>query len=262
MHKSEIQIFNGNCLDILGEQFSEKVSAIITDLPYGTTDAKWDSVIPFDKLWEKISIVRNPETPILLFGTEPFSSKLRLSNEKEYRYDWYWQKDKGSNFLFGNKQPMKVIECCSVFYQKQPCYNPQKEINPKGVSSRHNYHHKSNNSDKAISLMDGMPEKPKAGMSYEPDKLLPKCLVYFAREQRNKVHPTQKPVSLLEYLILTYTNEGDTVLDMTMGSGSTGVACVNTGRNFVGIELNIDYFSIAEKRISEAKELKKNLFSE
>lgn len=262
MHQSEIQIFNGNCLEVLGRAFSEKVSAIITDLPYGTTDAKWDSIIPFDSLWEKISIVRTPGTPILLFGTEPFSSKLRLSNEKEYRYDWYWQKDKGSNFLFGNKQPMKVIECCSVFYQKQPCYNPQKEVNPKGISSRGKSYHKQHNNPEARSLMKNMPEKPKAGMSYEPDKLLPKCLVYFAREQRNKVHPTQKPVTLLEYLIKTYTNEGDTVLDMTMGSGSTGVACVNTGRNFVGIELDPTYFSIAEKRIAEAQEARKNLFTE
>jgi len=250
----EMKLIHGECLaemDKLIEQ-GVTVDAIITDAPYGTTRCKWDSVIPFDAMWQRLNKLIKPNGAIVLFGSEPFSSALRMSNIKDYRYDWYWQKDKASNFLFGNKQPMKVIETASVFYKKQPIYNSQKTINPKGAAKKHLSFDKGiGNSERAKSIMPNMPDKPKAGKNYEPDKLLAKQIIYFAREQRNKLHPTQKPVALMEYLIKTYTNEGETVLDFTFGSGTTGIACQNTGRNFIGIEMDDNYFKIAEKRISD-----------
>ena len=247
-----ITLWQGDCLELMKNIPDGSVDLVLTDPPYGTTACKWDSVIPFEPMWEQLNRIIKPNGAICLFGSEPFSSALRMSNIKNYRYDWYWQKDKGSNFLFGNKQPMKVIETISVFYQKQPFYNSQKTINPNGESTRHLYFEKSKNTDKSKQLMKNMPEKPKAGKNYEPDKLLAKQIIYFAREQRNKLHPTQKPVALLEYLIRTYTNEGETVLDFTMGSGSTGVACVNTNRRFIGIELDEGYFNIAKERIDKS----------
>jgi len=246
-----INLKHGDCLELMKDIPDKSIDMILCDLPYGTTDAKWDIIIPFEDMWDRILSVITENAPIILFGTEPFSSKLRLSRPDLYRYDWYWQKDNGSNFLFGNKMPMKVIETASVFYAKQPIYNPQKIANPKGESKNWLSYHKRNNTDLAKTLFKSMPPKPCRGKSYEPDKLLPKNLVYFAREHRDKVHPTQKPVSLLEYLIITYTNCGQNVLDFTMGSGSTGVACVNTKRNFIGIELDENYFEIAKKRIDD-----------
>ena len=249
---SKIELIQGDCLEKMKDIPDKSIDFILCDLPYGTTKCKWDVVIPFDKLWEQYNRIAKPNSCIALFGNEPFSSALRLSNLPAYRYDWYWQKDKAANFLFGNKMPLKVIEIISVFYNSQPTYNPQKEINPKGISKRHLSFGKGvGNSDRAKSIMPNMPGMPKKGKDYEPDKLLPKQLIYFSREQRNKVHPTQKPVALLEYLIKTYTNEKETVLDNCMGSGSTGVACKNLNRNFIGIELDEKYFNIAKDRINE-----------
>jgi site-specific DNA-methyltransferase (adenine-specific) len=243
----------GDCLELMKDIPNGSIDLILTDPPYGTTNCRWDTIIPFEPMWEQLKRIIKPNGSICLFGSEPFSSALRMSNIKDYRYDWYWQKDKGSNFLFGNKQPMKVIENVSVFYKKQPTYHSQKTTNPNGKSKRHLYYEKGKNTNRSKEIMKNMPDKPKMGKNYEPDKLLAKQIIYFAREQRNKLHPTQKPVALLEYLICTYTNEGETVLDFTMGSGSTGVACVNTGRNFIGIELDKGYFQIAKQRIENCK---------
>lgn len=244
-----MQLYQGDCLEVMKQIPDKSVDMILCDLPYGTTDCKWDIVIPFDKLWEQYNRIIKDNGAIVLCGVEPFSSHLRISNEKMYRYDWYWEKDKGSNFLFGNKQPMKVIETLSVFYKKQPTYNSQKIDNPKGVSKRHLFFENSKNTQLAKTNYKNMPSKPATGKNYEPDKLLAKSHIYFAREQRNKVHPTQKPVALMEYLIKTYTNENDTVLDTCMGSGTTGVACKHLNRNFIGIELDPNYFEIAKNRI-------------
>jgi site-specific DNA-methyltransferase (adenine-specific) len=244
-------LYNADCRDVL--PMLTEVDAVVTDPPYGTTAAKWDVVIPFDSMWELLNQVVKPECAVLLFGKEPFSSQLRMSNIKDYRYDWYWQKDKGSNFLFGNVQPMNVIELISVFYKKQPTYNSQKIINSKGVSTRHLSFGKGlGNSDRSKSLMY-MPDFAKAGMNYEPDKLLANNLIYCSREQRDRVHPTQKPVALMEYLIRTYTNKDESVLDITMGSGTTGVAAVQMDRKFIGIELDNQYFDIACQRIEDAQ---------
>lgn len=246
----------GDCLEKMKEIPDKSVDMVLTDPPYGTTACKWDSVIPFKEMWAELKRIIKPNSAVLLFGVEPFSSKLRLSNIENFRYDYQWQKDKAANFLFGNKQPLKICEYISTFYVKQPFYKPQKTINPKGVSKRH----LSKNPSKITkNVRDVMGEKWKEttldeslnyhGKNYEPDKLLPKTLIYFKREAKGKVHPTQKPVALLEYLIKTYTLEGETVLDFTMGSGSTGVACKNLNRNFIGIERDDKYFEIAQERI-------------
>lgn len=255
---SNIKLVQGDCLEKMKDIPDKSIDFIICDLPYGTTKCKWDVVIPFDKLWEQYNRIVKPNSCIALFGNEPFSSALRLSNLLSYRYDWYWQKDKAANFLFGNKMPLKVIEIISVFYNSQPTYNPQKEINPKGISKRHLSPNPSKISKNVKEIMGDSWRETKMdetqnyhGKNYEADKLLPKQLIYFSREQRNKVHPTQKPVTLAEYLIKTYTNENETVLDNCMGSGTTGVACKNLNRNFIGIELLDEYFKIAENRINE-----------
>ncbi len=242
--------YQGDCLEVMKGIEDKSIDLILADLPYGTTACKWDTIIPFEPLWEQYKRIIKDNGAIVLFGSEPFSSKLRMSNLKIYRYDWYWEKDKGSNFLFGNKQPMKVIETISVFYKKQPTFHSQKILNPNGVSKRHLSFGKGiGNSDRAKEIMPNMPDKPKAGKNYEPDKLLAKQVIYFSREQRNKLHPTQKPVALFEYLIKTYTNEGDLVLDNTAGSGTTGVACKNLNRNFILIEQDEKYCEVIKERV-------------
>jgi DNA modification methylase len=248
----------GDCLHLLPMIPEESVDMILCDLPYGTTRCKWDTLIPFDLLWEQYKRVIKLNGAIVLTGTEPFSSFLRVSCIDLYRYDWYWQKDKGANFLFGNKQPLKVIETVSVFYKAQPTYNPQKEMNPKGPSKRHLSPNPGKITDNVRDVMGSSWKETEMdasqnyhGAAYEPDKLLPKQLVYFAREQKGKVHPTQKPVALFEYLILTYTNEGETVLDNCAGSGTTGVACLKTRRHFILIERDPNYCDLAAARIRE-----------
>jgi site-specific DNA-methyltransferase (adenine-specific) len=254
----KIELVQGDCLEKMKDIPDGSIDMVLCDLPYGTTKCKWDVVIPFDKLWEQYKRIIKDNGCIALFGNEPFSSALRLSNLSAYKYDWYWQKDKAANFLFGNKMPLKVIECISVFYSNQPTYNPQKEIRKAGVHKRSLYKNPSKITKNVKDVMGDSWKETEMdetqnyhGKNYEPDKLLPKQLIYFSREQRGKVHPTQKPVVLAEYLIKTYTNEGDTVLDNCMGSGTIGVACKNLNRNFIGIELDSEYFKIAEKRINE-----------
>lgn len=293
-----MQLIHGDCLEKMKDIPDKSIDMILCDLPYGTTACKWDVVIPFNKyvqigkkviyeqeyvfdkmksgasykealedflsiskdgLWEQYKRIIKDRGAIVLFGSEPFSSSLRMSNIKQYKYDWYWEKDKAANWMFGNKMPLKTFETVSVFYESQPTYNPQKIVNPAGVSKRHLYKNPSKITDNVKAVMgDGWKETKMDetgnyhGKTYEPDKLLPRQSIYFAREQKGKQHPTQKPVALLEYLIKTYTLEGETVLDNCMGSGSTGVACINTKRNFIGIEKDDKYFEIAKKRIEEA----------
>jgi site-specific DNA-methyltransferase (adenine-specific) len=255
---SKIELIQGDCLEKMKDIPDGSIDSIICDLPYGSTKCKWDVVISFEKLWEQYNRILKHTGVILLFGNEPFSSNVRLSNLSAYRYDWYWQKDKGANFLFGNRMPLKVIEVISVFYFIQPTYNPQKEVRPGGAHTGYLYKNTVKISKNVRDVMGSSWKETEMdetqnyhGKNYEPDKLLPKQLIYFSREQRGKVHPTQKPVALLEYLIKTYTNEGETVLDNCMGSGTTGIACKNLNRNFIGIELDPEYFKIAEKRINE-----------
>lgn len=233
---SKIELYWGDCLKIMDGLIADgvKVDAIITDPPYGTTACKWDSVIPFDEMWKRLKVLRKDNTPIVLFGSEPFSSSLRISNIKEYKYDWIWEKEQGANFMLVKYQPYKVHEIISVFYKHR--YNPQMTkgkpyVSGKGFSG--------DITGNVIKI-----QNKNIGIRY------PKSIQKFNTDKKTSIHPTQKPLALMEYLVKTYTNEGDTVLDFTMGSGTTGIACKNLNRNFIGIELDLNYYMIAQERIN------------
>lgn len=237
-----IDIRQGDCLELMKTIPDKSIDCIITDPPYGTTVCEWDSVIPFDKMWEQLNRVIKDDGAIVLFGSEPFSSALRMSNVKNYKYDLYWKKEKPTNFLQLKKRFGKVTENICVFYKKQCIYNPQKIIVNRLVKNKPK--EKDNNSiTSAIGFSNIKP--------YEDDGTrFPIDILEFNRVPLGEtVHPTQKPVALLEYLIKTYTLENETVLDFTMGSGSTGIACKNLNRNFIGFELDEKYFKIAKERI-------------
>ena len=243
-----LELINKDCLVAFNEIKDNSIDFILTDLPYGTTHYEWDKLVPKEIMWEQIKRIRKDNTAIALFGLEPFSSYLRLSNIEEYRYDWVWEKDKGTGQAFSKKQPLRKNENISIFYKDQPDYDWQGEKLPKPItrvrtiSGGESFATARNNLDsKGNRKYVTYTHKTKTNM------------LYFARDNQKKnqksYHPTQKPVALLEYLIETYTVEGQTVLDFTMGSGSTGVACLNTGRNFIGIEKDLTYFHIAKERI-------------
>lgn len=231
-----VKLLQGDCLELMKDIPDGSVDLVLTDPPYGTTACKWDSVIPFEPMWEQLNRIIKPNGAICLFGSEPFSSTLRMSNIKHFKYDWIWQKSNVMGFLNAKKRPLKETENISVFNSK--VYYPQGlEINEKGKNRR----------GKQTETL-GKYEL----INKSEYKNYPRTILQFKSERG--YHPTQKPVALLEYLIRTYTNEGETVLDFTMGSGSTGVACVHTNRNFIGIEIEEEYFDIAKKRIEEAKQ--------
>jgi len=246
---SDVWLMKGDCLKRMKEIESGSVDLILTDPPYGTTACKWDSVIPLDKMWEQLKRIVKPSGAIVLFGAEPFSSMLRTSNIGQYKYDWYWNKNHGANFAQANKRPLNVVEVVSVFYTKPPTYNSQKIDNPKGEEKRHQYK-PSKQKEVFVGQVAMANEYASKGKRYEPNKLLARSIITFSREHK-PIHPTQKPVALMEYLIKTYTNEGETVLDFTFGSGTTGVACMKTNRKFIGIEMDDTYFDIGTKRILE-----------
>lgn len=232
------RLYNGDCLEIMPIIPDGTIDLILCDLPYGTTQAKWDSVIPFGNLWDQYKRIIKPNGAIVLFGAEPFSSHLRLSNLSWYKYDWIWDKVKGTGFLNAKKQPMRNHETISVFYQKQCTYNPQKTTG-----------HKNKISFRGSHLQTDVYGEMKSNYRYESTERYPRSIQIFSTDTQNSsLHPTQKPVALLEYLIKTYTNEGETVLDNCMGSGSTKLACRNTGRYFIGIEKDEKYFDIACSR--------------
>lgn len=242
---NNIQLYNGDCLEVMDNLIQQgiKVDAIITDIPYGTTRCKWDSVIPFEEMWKRIKEIRKPTTPIVLFGSEPFSSSLRLSNIKEYKYDWKWEKTQATGFFNAKKQPMRCIEDICVFYQKQCLYNPQKTEGHKPVNSYTKYLSTVNKTE-----VYGKCTKELSGGG-NTDRFPRQLLTYSSDKQTCYLHPTQKPLGLMEYLVKTYSNENDLVLDFTMGSGTTGVACKKLNRNFIGIELDENYYNIAKERI-------------
>jgi len=228
---------------------SGSVDAIITDPPFGTTACKWDSIIPLEPMWEQLHRVIKPNGAIVLFGSESFSSALRMSNIKNFKYDWIWEKTKSSTVFLAKKQPMKQHEIISVFYKKQCLYNPQMTLANKDKLD------KRKNATISFSKKTSIIGEKKNIRNIETGFRYPKSVQLFNNSDKTKnVHPTQKPVALMEYLIKTYTNENETVLDFTMGSGTTGVACVNLNRNFIGIELEKKYFDIAEKRINEIRD--------
>ena len=243
------EIYNGDCLEVMDRLIEEgiKVDCIITDPPYGTTACKWDSIIPFEQMWDRINKLIKNGGAIVLFGNEPFSSYLRISNIKNYKYDWVWDKHIPRNFLNAKIMPMQKHENIMIFNCKgKENYHPQMIKREKSVKGR-NY--AKNNKDSAYKLnKDGTDNVERTYEYRNPDTII----IGKWEANKGKLHPTQKPISLMEYLIKTYTNENEIVLDFTMGSGSTGVACMNTNRKFIGIELDENYFEIAKNRIEES----------
>jgi site-specific DNA-methyltransferase (adenine-specific) len=217
----------------------KSIDAIICDLPYGTTACKWDSVIPFEPLWAQYKRIIKDNGAIVLFGQEPFSSLLRMSNINDYKYDWIWDKVKPGTFATAKYQPLRQHELISVFYKNFGAYNPQMTERDKPKKSR------TYTNDRTSLWLKYNDEQQKTYTQLYPKTILK----YSNAAQKGKVHPTQKPVELMEYLVKTYTNQGDIVLDNCMGSGTTGIACKNLKRKFIGIEQDPNYFEIAKKRI-------------
>lgn len=256
MLKSELH--KGDCLEIMPTLKAGSIDFILTDPPYGTTACKWDSVIPFEPMWECIWHVAKPNAAIALFGSEPFSSALRMSQIKRFKYDWVWSKSNPSGISNAKKMPLRYHENISVYYRKLPFYNPQKiPRTSRRIEQSHktDYFFKTNHGSENDQCFVGLGKHSK---NYDANYKMPSTILNFNSLRANSKewnnHPTQKPVALLEYLIKTYTNEGDTVLDFTMGSGSTGVACKNLNRNFIGIEKDEKYFEIAKNRIENVEE--------
>lgn len=234
------KLYNGDCLEIMDKLINEgvKVDCILTDVPYGITARnKWDNIIPLDIMWEKLNNLVKKNGTVALFCIQPFTTKLINSNLNNFKYEWIWEKNNSTGFMNANKAPLRKHENIAIFYKKQCTYNPQglipcNKINKRGKVGL-NYNDV--NSNKYIQKYTNYPTQI---LKFSCDK--------------ERFHPTQKPVALLEYLIKTYTNENELVLDFTMGSGSTGVACMNTNRKFIGIELDENYFEIAKNRIEES----------
>jgi site-specific DNA-methyltransferase (adenine-specific) len=239
-----MQLIHGDCLEKMKDIPDKSIDMVLCDLPYGTTQNKWDSIIDLPMLWQEYNRVLKLNGACVLFCAQPFTSVLVASNITNFKYEWCWKKPKGTGHLNAKKQPMRDKEDIAVFYREQCTYIPQ--------------------------MTEGTPYKDKAGKDYSKNTSMtnsygaytnyreentgfryPKQVIEFGVVERGTLHPTQKPVPLLEYLIKTYTLEVETVLDNTMGSGSTGIACINTNRNFIGIEKDDKYFEIAKKRIEE-----------
>jgi len=312
---SECRLYNGDCLEVMKQIPDKSIDLVLCDLPYGTTACAWDSVIPFEPLWAQYRRVLKQNGVIALFGSEPFSSLLRVSNLDWYRYDWIWEKNNAGNFQLANEQPLKVHENISVFYDNTECktfsdiitsnmerlglsYGEVSELflskngnrtgwlsnkisgrqfptreqwaklcglfgipdeYDKYEKSRHTYNLELADTFEACSnkgkggTLNHIASEGKRDAYIQTKTGYPKSVLRFARE--TGLHPTQKPVALLEFLIRTYSNGDETVLDNCMGSGSTGVACMNTSRNFIGIELDEGYFAVAQRRIGEARKI-------
>lgn len=242
-----VNLMKGDCLELMKSIPDGSVDLILTDPPYGTTQCKWDSVIPFEPMWSELKRIIKPNGAIVLFGSEPFSSALRMSNIKQYKYDWIWDKKIPSGMCNAKIMPMKQSENISVFINGKNFYYPQMVQRDNPIKS----------GGMTGSLSAGAKGLKKIETKVYTEKY-PTTHLVFDKIRKGSLHPTQKPVGLLEYLIKTYTQEGETVLDFTMGSGSTGVACVNTNRKFIGIELDENYFNIAESRINQALNEKEN----
>lgn len=303
-----MNLIKGDCLEVMKSIPDASVDAIITDLPYGTTACKWDSIINFDLMWKQLNRIIKPNGVIALFGSEPFSTALRMSNIKNYKYDWIWEKNNAGNFQLVNYQPLKIHENISIFYNNSAFSNIMKhnmklkglkqidisklqfskngnftgwvanKLNGSQIPTKEQWakicclFKIDNNYDELLvtynknvietnivqsnknkgGLLGHLSSEKKRDTYIQTKTSYPKSILRYNRE--NGLHPTQKPVALIEHLIKTYTNENETVLDFTMGSGSTGVACVNTKRNFIGIELDNKYFEIAKKRIEQHKQ--------
>ena len=246
-----VELIHGDCLEEMKKIPDGSVDLVLTDPPYGTTQCRWDTVIPFEPMWEQLKRITKKNGAIVLFGSQPFTSALVMSNPKMFKYEWVWDKKKGTNPLLSKKQPMRSHENLLVFYSNQPTYNPQM-VSGKPYEAPQTGTAMKSRIIGAPGQSTGYRQK-----NNETGERFPLSVQTLSMHCGSKIHPTQKPVALMEYLIKTYTNEGETVLDFTMGSGTTGVACKNLNRNFIGIELDKDYFEIAKKRINEALQDKK-----
>jgi site-specific DNA-methyltransferase (adenine-specific) len=242
------QLFHGDCLDLLPTLADKSIDAIITDLPYGTTSCSWDEIIPFAPMWEQVK--RLCKGVFVTTASQPFTSKLIMSNTKDFKYEWIWRKNKKVGFLNANKMPLFEHENIVVFCDGSTIYNPQMSIGKK--------HTRGSNRHRGSDNYGNFNPKEYESSEWYPTSVIDvksqsdSCVTFASKPNRLDTHPTQKPVALYEYLIRTYTNEGETVLDFTMGSGTTGVACMKSNRNFIGIEKELNYFEIAQKRIAEA----------
>ena len=231
-----MMLLNGNCLELLEDLPDASVDMVLTDPPYGTTACKWDTVIPFEPMWKELKRVTKPNSAILLFSKQPFTTALNASNLKDLKQELIWIKDNHDNPMMAKRKHLNVTENISVFYRAQANYKPQGIVEINKITKQGRGGSIAQTTQRAKSYLQTHTNYPNNVLKFNRD--------------RPQVHPTQKPVALLEYLIKTYTNEGDTVLDFTMGSGSTGVAAKNLNRKFVGIELSEEYFEIARKRIN------------
>lgn len=253
MKKPTAQLYHGNCLDFLPKIPSDSIDYILTDPPYGMTEMKWDLIIPFNRMWMELRrVIKKPGYMISLFGQEPFSSKLRLSCLEWWRLDYYWDKVNPANFVNAKYSPLQQIEVISCFSDLR-CSTPRKDGKtaryfPRGVKSKFKF------KDKTASLGKGrMGMKSLSNKFVSTNEGYPKNLIKCPKPGARSCHPTQKPIALLKYLIETYTLEGETVLDFTHGSGSTGVAAMKTNRNYVGIEISDKYFELSKERILAAQ---------
>ena len=246
----DIELWQGDCLELMKDIQNESVDMILCDLPYGTTACKWDTIIPFETLWEQYERIIKGNGAIVLTASQPFTSALVMSNPKLFKHEWIWQKTSASNFMSMKYQPAKKHENIVVFCKKSPTYYPIKDIPDKKTSINKG---KEATSDVYGTNFSNARTYKDTGLRY------PSSVRLFSNQSGelnnvNRLHPTQKPVALFEYLIKTYTNEGETVLDNCMGSGTTGVACKNLNRKFIGIELDETYFNLAKERIESVGE--------
>ncbi len=249
------KLIHGDCLKEMKNIPDKSIDMILCDLPYGTTACKWDTIIPFDKLWEQYNRIIKDNGAIVLTGSQPFTSALVMSNPKMFKYSLVWLKTRPSNVFNAKKMFMKWHEDVCIFYKKLPTYNPQTFMG-KSYKKKHYLQNRSDGIFGKTGEKDGHVSENKGIMQ-------PKTIIEISNPNHNSLHPTQKPVALMEYLIKTYTNEDDLILDNCMGSGSTGVACKNLNRDFIGIELDDKYFKIAEERIySQSKAQTNNVTKE
>ena len=249
MERENYKLYNGDCLEAMDKLIEDNIifDAIITDLPYGIIKNSWDKIIPFNDMWSRLNKLIKSNGAIVLFGNEPFTSELICSNLKGFKYRWDWNKKIPSGVGYAKYRPMQQTEDISVFTKngEKTIYNPQMIKRDKPIKSGGN-----KLKENSCSTLVGIDTTKEYKKTYEYKN--PVTLIEFDKVRKGSLHPTQKPTDLLEYLIKTYTNENEIVLDFTMGSGSTGVACVNTNRKFIGIELDENYFNIAKQRIEEA----------
>jgi len=243
MSEGKKEILLGDCLELMKDIPNGSIDMILCDLPYGTTNCKWDIIIPFEKLWEQYYRITKPNAAIVLFSTQPFTTALISSNMKDFRYSLIWDKIRAAGFLNANRMPLKQHEDINVFYKMQPTYNPQKYIDKPYDKTKYN----GNKLDKNVLGAYTSQSSKNEGERF------PKSILTFSQNWRrqDQIHPTQKPVELMEYLIKTYSNEGDLILDNCAGSGTTAIACLNTNRQFIVMEKEQKYYDIILKRVGD-----------